>query len=135
MSVIKPKRGECKLEVLTKARELAVYTIKITSNENVFLKEYQEAITSDLVKCAKDIFIHSFEANNVNLNTDPEIRRKLMDQAIRDCYNLLALMQIAKPVFHLSTKRIRYWGNLTVEVRDLIRKWKKSDINRLANKL
>lgn len=134
MSVIKAKRGEQKLEVLTKARELAVYTIKITSNEKVFIKEFQEPITNDLIRTSKNIFMNLFEANNCSLKTEFELRQTLVRQAIRDCYNLLALMQIAKPIFHLSSKRLKYWANLTIEVRNMARKLRDSDINR-ANKL
>lgn len=132
MSVIKAKRGELKLEVLSKARELSVYTIKITSNENVFTKEFQIPITNDIIKTSKDIFLHLFEANNVNLKTDYELRNSLMKEAIRECYNLLALMQIAKPIFHLSSKRIKYWANLTIDVRNMTRRWIESDKNRLG---
>ena len=130
MSVIKAYRGETKLEVLTKARELATYTIKITSNENIFTKEFQEPVTNDLIKTAKDIFILLFEANNTNHKTDFELRQSFQKEALRKCYNLLALMQIAKPIFHLSTKRIKYWSNLTIDVRNLTRKWIDSDRNR-----
>ncbi len=41
MSVPKSKRGTPKLEVITKANELATHTIHICSNENCFPKRYR----------------------------------------------------------------------------------------------
>ena len=46
MSVYLSDRGENKFEVLVKARELAVYTIQITHNKNVF-SDY-DTIVNDL---------------------------------------------------------------------------------------
>ena len=47
------------------ARELAVYTIQICKNKKVFLPEYQSALTDDIIRTAKDIYINygSGEAN------------------------------------------------------------------------
>lgn len=141
-SVVKSKRGETKFDLILKARDLCVYTIRITSNENVFIKDFQKPITDDIVRCSKDIFINLFEANNIDirptsidLDENVKLRRTLINNSIRECYNLLALMQIAKPLFHLSSKRIKYWAGLTIEVRDKARKLRDSDRNRTANKL
>ena len=49
MSVVKSKQTEGKLLVVTKARELAAYTIKICSNEKNFPKRYRWCITAKIV--------------------------------------------------------------------------------------
>ena len=64
MSVYLSDRGENKFEVLVKARELAVYTIQITHNKNVF-SDY-DTVVNDLQKLGKDIFIGLWYANTVN---------------------------------------------------------------------
>ena len=51
MSVYLSDRGENKFDVLIKARELAVYTIQITHNKNVF-SDY-DTIVNDLQKLGK----------------------------------------------------------------------------------
>ena len=121
---------------------LCVYTLEITTNENVFDPRYKNELVSDLVRFSKDIYINLFEANNIdirpnnpNLKTDSELRRRLVTKAIRDCYNLLALIQLAKPIFHLKSRRVEYWGNMTVEVRNMARKMRDSDRDRTANSL
>lgn len=37
---------------------------------------------------------------------------------------------IAKMVFHLRMKRVKYWDDLIVEVHDLLQKWRDSDADR-----
>ena len=135
MSVPESKRGHGKFEVLTKANELAVYTIRITKNQKVFKPEYRSAVTDDIVHTANDIYIKCWSANNIRVGEDAEKwkeRKHLQESAIQDCNNLLALMDLAQKVFHLETRRIKYWGGKTVEVREYVRKWKEGDSKRYA---
>ena len=133
MSVPEGQRSKGKLEVLIKANELAVYTIQICTNQKVFKPEYRSAMTDDIIRAAKNIFIYCWTANNIRAGKDPDKarqRKRLQEQAILECYSLLAMMQMAKKLFHLSSKRIKYWGSMTIEVRDLIRGWKEADSKR-----
>ena len=102
------------------ARELAVYTIQICKNRKVFLPEYQSALTDDIIRTAKD---------------KKELwawRSKLQRQAILDCNNLLALIGLAHPLFHLKGKRIEFWSEQTLKVRNYIKKWRESDVERYS---
>lgn len=125
-------RSKSKLEVCVKARELCVYTIKITSNKNVFTEEFQKPLTDRIVDTAIRIHYKCWEANNIYVKTDDDRRERLrlQGEAARLCNVLLSLMDIAKPVFHLKSQRIIYWGSLTVETRNLIRAWRESDEKR-----
>ena len=132
MSVAEGERSQSKLEVIVKALDLATYTIKITNNPKVFLPEYRSSLTDDIIRTAKDIYIDAWTANNVLVKTadDWKIRKALQERAARSCNNLLALMQLAKTVFHLKSKRIKYWTEKTVTVRGYIRDWKEGDSKR-----
>lgn len=135
MSIPESQRGEGRFAVLIKAQQLAIYTIKICCNKNVFLPEYQSALTDDIIRTAKNIFIRCWTANNIRVGSDGEKRRerrRLQEQAANDCNNLLALMQMAQTLFHLKLKRIKYWGQNTLEVRGLIRGWIESDTKRYS---
>ena len=131
MSVYLSDRGENKFEVLVKARELAVYTIQITHNKNVF-SDY-DSVVNDLQKLGKDIFIELWYANNCDLISESELRLQYQKKAIRDCYALLATIQLAQPLYHLKLKRVEYWSRMIINVRDLTRKWRESDKKRLAS--
>lgn len=140
MSVIESQKGENKFEVLIKSRNLASYTINICDNDKVFTKEHKESLTRKITDIAIDIFCCVNEANEIviridlskdDLSKNLKERQELQYKAIRDCKQLLSLIQIAKPVFHLTSKRVKYWGEMTIEVRTLIQRWKDADRNRL----
>ncbi len=136
MAVNEGNRGPTKMKVHTLANDLAIYTIKICTNKKIFLPEYQSALTDDLIRTAKDIFIYAWDANNIWV-TSTELfqeRRQLQLLAIRKCRELLAMMQIAQRLFHLKTKRIKYWGGLTNEVKELLKKWSEADKERYEAK-
>ena len=134
MSVPASQRSHSKLEVILMARHLAAYTIKITKNQNVFLPDYNNGITNDIISIAKSIYVDCWTANNiyVTYREDWLERKKLQENAARNCNNLLALIQLAQEVFHLKTKRIKYWGQKTIDVRNKIRAWSSSDSKRYS---
>lgn len=130
MSVVKSKRGINKFETTLLARQLAVYTLRITVNENIFDPKFDKPLTYEIMERGKNIFVNCYEANNTSLYYEYDKRKDLMTNAIKDCDTLLALIQLAQPIFHLKTKRIKYWGNLILEVKSSIKAWKKSDSER-----
>ena len=115
-----------------KAHELCCYTVQITVNKNVFTEEYRSAITDRIVDAAISIHTMAWNANNILVQSaeDYRERRRLQDEAARQCNTLLSLMQIAWKIFHLSAKRVEYWGAKTVETRNLIRAWRDADAAR-----
>lgn len=132
MSVPVGRRQKNKFEVMLEAQALTVYTIKICCNKKVFLPEYQSAITDDIIRTAKDIYVNIWQANNILVKEKAHAvkRLELQREAAMQCNNLIALMQIAKTVFHLSSKRIKFWGASTIKVRGLIRAWAEADKKR-----
>ena len=136
MAVVEGKRGKSKFEVLVEANDLAIYTIRITKNKKVFAEEYQTALTNDIIHTAKEIYIKCWTANNIKVGKEADKwkkRKELQEDAANECNNLLALMQMAKPLFHLKSKRVEYWAAKTLKVRQLIRDWKESDQRRYGN--
>ena len=77
------RRQKSKFEVLVQARDLAKYTLVITKNANVFKEEYRTALTDDIVRTAKDIYIKSWTANGIYVKDDAEYkwRHKLQVEA------------------------------------------------------
>lgn len=71
MSVNESERGKGKFDVLIKANDLAVYTIRITKNPKIFLPEYQTALTNDIIHTAKEIFTKAWTANNIRVGDEP----------------------------------------------------------------
>ena len=137
MAVNAGDRKQGKMEVIVAAKSLAAYTIKICCNDNWFPVQYSNAITQKIIDSATNIFICCWTANNIKVPGEKaqerlRERNNLQTTAIRECNNLLALMQIAQEVFHLTSKRLKYWGDKTLYVRTLIGKWRESDSSRYS---
>lgn len=106
MSVPESKRAENKLQVLLDAQSLAAYTLRICKNPKVFTPDFQHLLTEKITNTAIDIFVNLWTANNIlmkpgteNFTDNRKERKRLQDEAARNCNNLLALIQIAKPIF------------------------------------
>lgn len=136
MSVIESNRTKSELEVAVKARELTCYTLKITANENIFLPQYRSALTDTIIQDSIDIYRFIWLANNIRVGNSREKRDRRLQLQLRAkeiCNDLLALIGIAKPLFHLTSKRIEYWIGLIINVRGLIEAWSDKDRARYKN--
>ena len=135
MSVVKSKRGEGQLLVITKANELATYTIKICSNEKSFPKHYRWCITSKIVDAAIEISNNANMANSVFVkdSSDYAIRKQYQTKALASTYSLLSMMDISYRVFGIENSRMEYWTKIAVEVQTMLRNWRKSDMERYKN--
>lgn len=131
MSVPKGKRSEGELRALTKANELMSYTITICSNENYFPKRYRWTLTNRIVSTTADITDMIIHANSVRIKSEDdkesiERRIKMIDEALELTYVLMNQIQIAYQVFKkLSADRIEYWTAEVIELRSLLRGWRK----------
>lgn len=128
------KKPSQTLQAAVKTQELAVYTLQITANEKVFEPKYRQACTDQIVKTAIEIHTACWMANNIRVESQEDylLRRKAQQECIRKCYTLLALINIAWKLFHLSGKRVQYWTQLTVDARDLVSAWRNADYKRYA---
>ena len=76
-------------------------------------------------------------ANDKKVGNDEGIlkeRRRLQNEAIEECDHLLSEIQIAKMIFHLRTKRVKYWGGMVEELKGYLRSWRESDADRFRKK-
>ena len=141
MSVVESKREEGKLRAATKAKELAVYTIRICSNEKnfpkffknfiKFSKKYRWCLTNEIVRAALQINCCIEKANSVRYKNategELEIRRKYQTIAIAETYSLANLISIAKILYGLNGDKVEHWTRLVKSVRTLARSWKNSE--------
>lgn len=137
MSVTVDQREEGKFSLAVKAESLTSYTLEITANENVFVPEYRRGLTDDIVETAKNIYLGIREANDVTVRMgtrfqlkDYTDRNELQREALRNCKRLLYLIDLAHRRFHLSSKRVKYWGKLVKNVKDRIHGWIDDDTER-----
>ena len=134
MSVIKAKRQEGQLTVLTKAREMCAYTVTICKNEKNFPKRDRWILTQPIVTEALSVISCIRHANAVRVETqmDYDYRRSQQVQAYAHAEALLTLMDVAYTVLNVESERIQHWTGLVLEVETLIQKWRRSDGSRYA---
>lgn len=136
MSVPVNQRTEGKLEVCLKAHDLCCYTIQITSNQNNFPEKYQHSLTDRIVDAAIEIHALVWSANNIYVNSTEDFKNRiaLQEQAAIKCNVLISLIEVAHRVYHLSSKRVYYWTDKAITVRNLIRGWRDKDRKRYSPK-
>ena len=133
MSVAEPLRHKGRLEVHVKAQFLAAYTANILKNEKVFNPEVDKNLIERIKDCAYEIYIKSWQANKIRAETNNInriMRYNLQEEAILLCDELHACIGMAKMIYHLRKKRMKYWSGLIAEVRAYLQAWKESDVKR-----
>lgn len=133
MSVVEPLRHKGRLEVHVEAQSLASYTAEILKNKNIFDPETDQVLIDRIRDCAYDIYVKSWQANKIRAETNEinhAMRYKLQEEAILLCDELHACIGIAKKVYHLRSKRMKFWSGKIMEVRKLLQAWKESDVSR-----
>lgn len=133
------KQGPRRYPLLVSITALTTYTLQITKNDKVFLPEYQRALTDQINAEAIHVYIWSLTANEVAVRVgtryqeeDWQKRRQFQVSATESCNRLLGLISIAYHLFHLSSKRVEYWGEMTKNIRNRIRAWSESDSRRYS---
>lgn len=132
MSVPQSQRPEHILQLHVKARNHAAYVIQITKNPKVFDPAYATAITDKMIKLAIDIFTNLWSANNVLVkdSLSYKMRHEYQEYACLECNNLLAMIDIAYKLFHLTSSRVKFWSGWVIDIRNGARAWIQSDAKR-----
>ena len=119
-----------------RARELSLHTIKICCNKKIFLEQYQGALTDDLIKTSKDIFVKTSDANDIRVTDIArwESRKAMQVEAIALCGRMKRLIGLARALFHLRNAKASYWVGLVEETQSLLRHWHEKDCERYNSK-
>ena len=135
------------------AMELTEYVFEITDNLKKF-PDYsvlerqvgdktialivfnQDSLTNIVREETRNIYHFVSSANRINVNRNPDRkaeRLELQRKAIETCEDLLEDIQICRKHFHLSSKRIKYWGGKVRDLKLAIEKWHENDKGRYGN--
>lgn len=115
---------------------VALHTIKICSNESIFIPQYAK-VTEMICKTAVEAYTTAYEANNILVKKSEKdyagnVQKRLELEAltIRYLSRMLAYATIAQRLFHLRRKKKAYWSKLISEARSLVHAWNQADIER-----
>lgn len=133
MSVRKGDRGEGKLQVLNKARELKRYTIGLVKQEKNFPKSTRWIFAAPIIEEVRTACICIRRANSVFVSTEvsreDEFKYRRMEQvkAHASLDALLDLIDDAYEAGYISGDQVDYWTGLILKTDDLLKAWIKSD--------
>lgn len=132
MSVRVNERNQGELTVIIKAKENAIYTLKVTHNEKKFPKRYRLTIVNKLQELAIDILTSLITANEIYPRSKEEYKHRLFMQrkAMASCRALNTMIDIASECFNVEKKTIAFWGKNVTEVRNMTVTWMNKDRNR-----
>ena len=135
MSVVRSKRSQGDLTLITKTEEMVKYTVHICQNENNFPKRYRWCVTNKIVDSAIDVNRFINAANSVRVEHADERRLRLLYQkkALAETYSLFATIRVADAVFGIESGRLEHWARLIFDVQNYLRAWIKSDNQRFNN--
>ena len=136
MSVRKGDRGEGKLQVLNKARELKKYSLTLIKNEKHFPKSTRWLYASPIVEEVRSACICIRHANSVYVTDDDEYKYRHMEQVKAHAHldALLDLIDDAYGAGYIEGKQVEYWTGLILHTDDLLKAWIKSDKDKYSAK-
>lgn len=116
---------------------MSLYTVKICSNTNNFPPEYYQTMTGEMIKKAKDIYRLGKRANAIYVQGKTgherwEERSRYQREAIFLCVDLLSDIDVAKTLFNIRGKRVKYWTKQVVTVKRMYIAWHNADKERYA---
>lgn len=122
------------MKVMTKAKELELYTLRKTSGEKAFPKKYRITLVNRIQNTALDITDNLMEVNDLNLNDEEEraMRFRAHRAALRACRRLLRMIELSKSLELIDADCFAYWGTMAADVKNMAAAWYKSDSNRAA---
>ncbi len=126
MSVPESERQKGELVALSKALEVATYSIKIMANQSKFDSRYDAVLANDLKSSALAVYKYAWFAHDLHV-TDKDtlqVKTELQLRSIQACSELLVYVNIAHMIYHLKSKRAEYWMKLILDCRQLLRDWR-----------
>ena len=119
------------LKVIIKAQELAVHTIKLTSNCNKFPKKYRFTLCDRMQNKAMTIYEQLLEANRTLLS-DISDRACLQTGAITNCDELLFYIEMCLQLQIIEPNSAEYWSKLVSDIKYMAIKWRAKDKERYS---
>lgn len=123
------KQENNELKVIVKAKELAVHTIKLTSNCNKFPKKYRFTLCDRMQNKSMSIYEFLLEANRTHLS-NLYLRNDLQTKVILNCDELLFYIEMCLQLQIIQPNSAEYWSKLVSDIKFMTIKWRTKDKER-----
>lgn len=119
--------AEKELQVIVKAKELALHTMKLTSNCNRYPKKYRHSLVDKMQNKCLDIYTTLYEANRINNITNKYLRCEKITQGITYCDELLFFIELSMNLELLNDSSAAYWSQMVCDVKHMALAWRKKE--------
>lgn len=116
--------GDNDLKVIVKAKELAVYSFKLTSNCNRYPKKYRHSLVDRIQVKSLDIYETLLEANRINNVSHKRERCETITKAITICDEMLFYIELSMMLDLLTDKSAEYWSKMVQDVKYMAIAWR-----------
>lgn len=123
------KQENNELKVIIKSKDLAVHTIKITSNCNKFPKKYRFTLCDRMQNKSMNIYELLLEANRTHLS-NLSLRNDLQTKVILNCDELLFYIEMCLQLQIIQPNSAEYWSKLVFDIKFMTIKWRTKDKER-----
>lgn len=119
--------AEKELQVIVKAKELALHTMKLTSNCNRYPKKYRHSLVDKMQNKCLDIYTTLYEANRINNIANKYLRCEKITQGITYCDELLFFIELSVNLELLNDSSAAYWSQMVCDVKHMALAWRKKE--------
>lgn len=123
------KQANDDLKVITKSKELATHTIRVTSNPKRFPKKYRFSLCARMQDKSLQIYETLMEANRTLLN-NIVLRNELQTKAILYCDELLFYIEMSMQLNIIEPNSAEYWSKLVSDIKHMTIAWRTKDKKR-----
>lgn len=116
--------AENDLQVIVKAKELAVHTFKLTSNCDRYPKKFRHSLVDRMQLKSMDIYEALMEANRINNVTHKAQRCETITKGITYCDELLFYIELSMGMGLLNDKSAAYWSKIASDVKFMSLAWR-----------
>ena len=119
------KNKGSEMTVITKAKELSVYSYRVSMNTDNFPKKARHSIVDEVNKTC--LYIHNklLKTNSIRAEQKEE-RSETITEAIYYCDVLLFYIELSMNLQYITAKRADYWSGLVHEVKRMAAAWRKT---------
>lgn len=127
------------LKVIEKAKELAVHTLRVTSNANRCPKKFRFSLVDKMQNKAMDIYEMLFEANRTDLRSYKRDRLELQTKAIAYCDELDFYIEMSHKLGIINEDSMGDWSAMVSDIKNMAIAWRtkfmpEKDFNELLSR-
>ena len=133
------------LDAIWNALNLVIHTERVCANKKIFsLKskddsdidrdEKEDFIVAKIHEAAINTYLCARRANRIRVTEDDpnskNYRLDLILESVLSCDEILDLITVARPLYHLKSKKYEYWIKLVVTTKSQLSAWYRSEKKR-----